>query len=185
MGTGDGRFIIDQARQFPQKFCIGVDAAADSMRQNSKKTIIKPERGGVSNVLFVCASVEALPLELQGIASEITINYPWGSLLQALVLPDFEVLKAITRLALPGASLTILINISVFENKEYCYKLGLPELTLERAKSSLASRYRDAGIEVQTIAVLDEGIPYRTTWGQKLTQGSGDRKTLLIEAVVR
>ena len=123
-------------------------------------------------------------------ASKITINYPWGSLLQALVAPNREVLKGIAQLAKPGASLTILINISVFESPEYCQKLGLPELTLERAKTTLPWDYREAGIDIKSVKILDQGSPRSTTlgsttWGQKLTKGSGSRKTLVIEAIVR
>lgn len=155
------------------------------MRESSKKTIAKPERGGVANALFVWANVESLPPELRGIASEITINYPWGSLLQGLVTPDVTILKNIAELAKPGASFKILINLSVFENLEYCQKLGLPELTLEWAKNCLPWDYRAAGIEVKSIKTLSETAPNRTTWGQKLTKGSGARKTLALEAIVR
>jgi 16S rRNA (adenine(1408)-N(1))-methyltransferase len=155
------------------------------LREASRKTILKAARGGVSNALFVWASVEALPPELHDMASKITINYPWGSLLQALVAPNVEVLKGIAQLAKPGASLTILINISVFENPDYCQKLGLPELTLERAKTALPWDYREAGIDIKSIKILDQGSPNSTTWGQKLTKGSGSRKTLVIEAIVR
>jgi 16S rRNA (adenine(1408)-N(1))-methyltransferase len=155
------------------------------MRESSQKTIAKPERGGVTNALFVGANVESLPLELSALASEITINYPWGSLLQTLVTPDVAILKDMACLAKPGASLQILINLSVFENPEYCQKLGLPELTLERANSVLPWDYREAGIDMKSIRILDQASPNRTTWGQKLTKGSGSRKTLAIEAIIR
>jgi 16S rRNA (adenine(1408)-N(1))-methyltransferase len=155
------------------------------MRETSQKTIAKPERGGISNALFVWASVESLPPELEGMASEITINYPWGSLLHALVTPNLEVLKGIAQLAQPGASLSILINFSVFENQDYCQKLGLPELTLERAKKILTWDYREAGINIKSVKILEQGAPNATTWGQKLTKGSGSRKTLVIEATIR
>ncbi|MBS0272161.1 MAG: class I SAM-dependent methyltransferase [Proteobacteria bacterium] len=184
MGTGDGRFVLDQARQFPHKLCIGIDAAADAMRQISQKTKIKPERGGVSNALFVWASVEDLPPELYGIASEITVNYPWGSLLHALVEPNPVVLKNISRLARSGALLTVLVNISVFENPAYYQKLGLSELNLERAQNYLVSCYRDVGINIKRVQILDQNVPHRTTWGQKLTKGSGCRKTLFFEAII-
>lgn len=185
MGTGDGRFALDQARKFPHKFCIGIDAAGDAMRQVSQKAAAKPERGGASNALFVWASVENLPPELCAIASEITINYPWGSLLKALVEPNQETLKGIAQLARPGSLLTMLINISVFENHEYCQKLGLPLFTLEKSKAHLTSCYRKAGIDLTRFQILNQNIPHRTTWGQKLTQGSGSRRTLLVEGTVR
>lgn len=155
------------------------------MRQVSSKTTTKPERGGISNALFVWAGVEDLPSELLATASEITINYPWGSLLHALIEPNHEALKGIARLAQPGATLTILINISIFENHSYCQKLGLPELTLESAKGYLTSSYRKVGIELKHVKLLDKNVPHTTTWGQKLTKGSGSRKTLLLEGIIR
>jgi 16S rRNA (adenine(1408)-N(1))-methyltransferase len=155
------------------------------LRDSSLKTIAKPARGGVSNALFVWASVESLPPELNGIATEITINYPWGSLLHALVEPNLDVLKNIAQLGQTGASMTILINITPFENEEYRQKLGLPELNMDIAKNHLVPRYREAGIDIQTVKLLDKDIPNTTTWGQKLTQGSGSRKTLLLKGVIR
>ena len=52
----------------------------------------KPARGGAPNALFIVAAAEALPEPLTGIADEITINYPWGSLLRIVVglLPAAE-----------------------------------------------------------------------------------------------
>jgi 16S rRNA (adenine(1408)-N(1))-methyltransferase len=155
------------------------------MREASLKTVAKPERGGVPNALFVWASVESLPSELQGLASEITINYPWGGLLRAVVTPDLTVLKSIVQLARPGASFKVLINFSVFEDKAYCENLGLPELTLEKAKGELVSAYREAGIDIRRVQILDKDVPHRTTWGQKLTRGSGQRQTLLMEGIIR
>lgn len=154
------------------------------MRESSLKTIAKPQRGGVSNALFVIANADSLPSELYGIATEITINYPWGSLLRTLVEPNLEILKCIAKLACNGARLTILINISVFENADYCKKLELPELTLEKAKNRLVPMYRDACIDVKTVRILDKDVPHTTTWGQKLTQGSGTRRTLLLEGII-
>jgi 16S rRNA (adenine(1408)-N(1))-methyltransferase len=183
VGTGDGRFVLDQARQFPNKLCIGIDASADALREVSHKAAKKPPRGGAANALFVWATAENLPPELTGLADEITINYPWGSLLKAVVQPDVEILKGIRALARPGASLTILINLSVFENHDYCQKLGLPPLDLARAQNELVSKYYEAGIETKRVAVLEDDVPHQTTWGQKLILGS-DRKTLMIKAAV-
>jgi 16S rRNA (adenine(1408)-N(1))-methyltransferase len=153
------------------------------MAEVSRIAAKKPVRGGVSNALFVWASVEDLPSELHGLANEITINYPWGSLLRALVVPDHSVLKGIRDLAHPGASLTILINLSVFEDIEYCRKLKLPTLDLKRAKTELVFQYCDADIHVKRVCVLDNNVPHHTTWGQKLIRRSG-RKTLLLQAIM-
>jgi 16S rRNA (adenine(1408)-N(1))-methyltransferase len=184
LGTGDGRFVLDQARRYPRKLCVGIDASAAAMVEGSRIASKKPARGGVANALFVWANVEALPQELYGLADEITINYPWGSLLRALVEPDLSVLRSIRNLAHPDTLFTILINLSVFEDLEYCQKLRLPPLDLARAKTDLVYPYRDAGIHVKKIQILDKDVPHKTTWGQKLIRGSS-RKTLLLEAIVQ
>jgi 16S rRNA (adenine(1408)-N(1))-methyltransferase len=59
------------------------------MAENSRKAACSLRKGGVPNALFGVASVEHLPNELRHIAHNITINYPWGSLLRAIVAPDF------------------------------------------------------------------------------------------------
>ncbi len=94
-------------------------------------------------------------------------------------------LKGISQLARPGALLTILINISVFENHDYCQKLGLPQFDIEKAKPRLVSRYREVGIDLKRVQVLDQNVPHQTTWGQKLTKGSGSRRTLFLEGMIR
>jgi 16S rRNA (adenine(1408)-N(1))-methyltransferase len=148
----------------------------------SLKATKKSARGGAPNALFVWACVENLPHELIGLADEITINYPWGSLLRALVEPDIALLKGIATIARPGASIMILINLTVFEDHAYRQKLGLPPLDLTRARNELVSKYLDAGIQIKNISVLEKDVPHQTTWGQKLILGSG-RQTLMMKAM--
>jgi len=183
IGTGDGRFLHRWAQEHHDTLCIGIDPVAASMRRTSSRCQRKPARGGTSNVLFVQGSVQRLPLELAELADTITINYPWGSLLQALVLPDQQVLFGIRRLARPGAYLVMLINISVFEDAAYRQRLQLPELTPQRVATDLQSCYAAAGIAINDARVVDRDTPFRTSWGQRLHLGS-HRRALVIEARV-
>src|SRR5262245_58711732 len=77
LGTGDGRFVQWMARQNPARFFIGIDACRENLRASSLKA--RP------NVLYLIAAAELLPAELMGVARRITINFPWGSLLDGLL----------------------------------------------------------------------------------------------------
>ena len=82
------------------------------MRRLSWRAERKASRGGASNAVFVRAAVASLPRALTGIADEVTVNYPWGSLLRAIVAPDRAVLRRIAGVGRPGAALRVRVNES-------------------------------------------------------------------------
>ena len=92
IGTGDGRFVSAAARANPNKFYVGIDANAGALEKISMKATRKPAKGGLPNAMFVQAAVEDLPAELDGVADEIHIHFPWGSLLRAFASGDSDVL---------------------------------------------------------------------------------------------
>jgi 16S rRNA (adenine(1408)-N(1))-methyltransferase len=63
IGTGDGLFVFESARQNARKFYIGIDASARPLEKISEKIHRKPAKGGLPNVLFLHAAVEDLPSE--------------------------------------------------------------------------------------------------------------------------
>jgi len=69
---------INPPTENPQRFYIGIDANAQPLEKISEKIYRKPTKGGLPNVLFVQAAVEALPPELDGVADEIHIHFPWA-----------------------------------------------------------------------------------------------------------
>lgn len=180
VGTGDGRFVYRWAREHPEALAIGFDAVAEAMRATSSRAARKPTRGGLSNVLFVHAAAEELPGPLAGTADLLTVNYPWGSLLAAVVEPDPERLARLLAVTRPGAAISILINYTVFEDPAYLERLGLPALPLERVHGELVPAYRRLGVEIATVELLADDAPRRTSWGRRLVAGSG-RKTLVLE----
>jgi 16S rRNA (adenine(1408)-N(1))-methyltransferase len=184
VGTGDGRFVYRWASAHPDTFCIGVDPAADRMREVSHRVTRKPARGGLPNALFVVASAQSLPDELSGLADTISINFPWGSLLEALVRPDPEVLARLRRLARDGAELIALLNQSVLDDRPYAERLHLPELTEARIDEALRPAYLSAGFEIRESRLLEGGVPHQTSWGQHLTLASSRRSRLLTAVPV-
>jgi 16S rRNA (adenine(1408)-N(1))-methyltransferase len=84
IGTGDGRFVYQTARENPAKFYVGIDANSRPLEKISMKATRRPAKGGAPNLMFVQAAIEDLPDELNDAADEIHIHFPWGSLLRAV-----------------------------------------------------------------------------------------------------
>jgi 16S rRNA (adenine(1408)-N(1))-methyltransferase len=112
LGTGDGRSVLQTARRDPDAFVIGIDADAASMRETSRKAARPPDRGGVQNAMFVVGSVGSLPIELDAVADEVRVTFPWGSLLRGVLGVDETVLGGIARVAKVGAEVRALVSVT-------------------------------------------------------------------------
>lgn len=183
VGTGDGRFVYRTAKENPGTLCIGMDAVAEKMREMSHKAGRKPARGGLANTLYVLSAIEDPPVELNGVADRVHVNYPWGSLLAAFVLPQEEVLGKIVAFGRPGASFSILLNYSVFEDEAYMERLGLPSFDQESVTERLEPALQEHGVQILRSELMVGEAPHNSTWERRLTAGS-NRKTLIIEAVL-
>lgn len=182
LGTGDGRHVLRTARARPDALVVGVDPVAEAMASSASRAARKPARGGVANALFVVASLERLPIALQGVASEVTINFPWGSLLRAVGWPRTQRMRTVVELTKPGGSVVALLNASAGEPGAYADRLELPPLENRRhVQERLVPGWRDAGLVDVRWRYLSVGerAPSRTTWGQRLVRGSG-RETLVV-----
>lgn len=184
LGTGDGRFAYRWAREHRDTFCIGLDPVAEAMREVSHKASRKPARGGLDNVIFVVASIERRPDALVGLADRLFVNYPWGSLLEAFVVPDRRLLANVVSFARPGADLTVLLNYSVFEDSSYLERLDLPPFDRDALGIRLAPALEALGVQILEHDLTTGAPPYATSWQRRLVAGSS-RKTLRIEARVR
>jgi 16S rRNA (adenine(1408)-N(1))-methyltransferase len=185
LGTGDGRYAYRQAQAHPDTFWIGVDATRENLAEYSAKIGKKPSRGGLPNVLYVLASAEALPDELAGVADQISINFPWGSLMAGLIRGEPGLLASIARTAKPGATLAIYLNTAVFADPIPLDVLGLPEVTLDYVQTELAPRYAAAGIRITEAQLVGKegmaGIP--SLWARRLAFGKAPQ-TVYIGAVI-
>ena len=68
----------------PKGIRIGSSSAWTACRENLREH----SQAKLPNMLFVIASAQDLPRELNGLISHITINFPWGSLLESLLTGD-------------------------------------------------------------------------------------------------
>jgi 16S rRNA (adenine(1408)-N(1))-methyltransferase len=112
LGTGDGRSVLHAARRDPDAFVIGIDADAPSMRDTSRKAARRPDKGGVPNAMFVVGSVGSLPVELEAVADDVRVTFPWGSLLRGVLGVDAAALGGIARVAKVGAEIRALVSVT-------------------------------------------------------------------------
>jgi len=61
------------------------------------------------NVLFLQAAIEDLPSELDAVADEVHIHFPWGSLLRVVAEGDETGLHNLRRICAPESVLEIII----------------------------------------------------------------------------
>jgi len=176
LGTGDGSFVYRSARQRPDRFYIGIDAQSSALEKISEKIHRKPAKGGLPNVLFIQAAVEALPPELDGVADEIHVHFPWGSLLRAVAIGDEVALGNLRRICAPGAWLEVVIALDPERDRAEIERLGLSPLSLEFLETTLIPRYQAAGFEVVEYGSLppSEWPQLHTSWAQRL-RGNAER----------
>jgi len=176
IGTGDGRFVYQSARRNPNKFYIGIDPNTRPLEKISEKIHRKPAKGGAPNVLFVQTAIEDLPAELDGVANEVHVHFPWGSLLRAVAKGDVDVLRSLRRICVANALLEVVIGIDPERDRSELERLGLEQLSLEFIDNVLAANYTAAGFQIieRGILAASEWPHLETSWAKRL-QGNEHR----------
>jgi len=160
LGTGDGRYVHYLADNFPHHFIIGVDSCRENLNEHS--------RAKLPNMLFIIASAQSLPSELNGLISHITINFPWGSLLDSLLTGDQKLLCGLESIARSTASIDIRLNGGA---------LAETGTTLEHGEKQINANLLQAGWQVETPVIMDSCAlrTFPTTWAKRLAFGSDPR----------
>jgi 16S rRNA (adenine(1408)-N(1))-methyltransferase len=163
IGTGNGRFVYQSARRNPNKFYIGIDPNTHPLEKISEKIHRKPAKGGAPNVLFIQSAVEDLPAELNGVANEVHVHFPWGSLLRAVSTGDVEVMRNLRRVCAEGALLEVVIGIDPVRDKTEIERLGIKP---EFIDDVLVENYRAAGFEIVETGLSSQSLD--TSWAKRL-----------------
>ena len=173
VGTGDGRNIYRQAKSDPDTFYIGLDPAAENMSQIAQKARRKPEKGGLSNILFVAASAQDPPAELQGTADRLTVYFPWGALLEGVAHPDPPILEGMRRLCKNGASFRFVLTYSELYEAAEIKKRALPALSQDYFLSSYHDTLKQYGFDLQSVEILDNSFAaqFDSLWAKRLAFG--------------
>ena len=183
IGTGDGTFVYQSARNNRGTFYLGIDANAGPLAKISEKIHRKPTKGGVDNLLFVQAGVENLPEELDGVANVVHVHFPWGSLLRSVAIGDELVLRNLRRICADGAMLEVLIGLHPDRDLAEIARLELPPLTTEYLDEVLVPKYRAAGFEIVergTISPLN-WPELASSWAKRLSH-SAERNLIYLIA---
>ena len=186
IGTGDGLFVYQTARKNPNKFYIGIDANPSPLRKISEKIHRKPAKGGAPNVLFIQSSVEELPTELNGVADEVHVHFPWGSLLAAIATGNLEVLANVRRICSPGALLEIVLGLDPIRDVAELERLKMQPIDVAFIENVLGPLYLSSGFEILERGVLPavEWAKFHTTWAKRLKGGKERLLTYIIAKAV-
>jgi len=164
VGTGVGNALLRRARRDPETFFIGVDAAADNLREASDRAHRQPARGGVNNVAFVAAAANDLPGDLAGIADEVTVVLPWGSLLQVVLLADPVFVGKLLAVLKPRGRIEMLISVAESD-------VGAGKIDFDEAHAhALVAKYEGLGLKQEGLKMADEQDVERlgSSWGRRL-----------------
>jgi 16S rRNA (adenine(1408)-N(1))-methyltransferase len=164
IGAGDGRYVRHAARTCPTQLAIGVDTCRENLRASSREA--------PGNALYIIADGRALPSELYGTATRVTINFPWGSLLAGLLDGDSGLLAGLAAVSRPGAAIELRLNAGALAEAGWALEAG-------------ARRIRDAlyagGFAVGHAAALDTCTlrAFPSTWARRLAFGRDPRALYL------
>jgi 16S rRNA (adenine(1408)-N(1))-methyltransferase len=175
-GTGDGRAVLAAATREPATLVLGLDANAASMADSSRRAARPARKGGLPNAGFVLAAVESLPAELRGVASLVTVRFPWGSLLRGVVGRDGLIAAGLASLVTPAGALELLVAPMERDGLD-----GVPT-SVENLVAGAAKAFAEHGFGIDRAQVLTPAEIRVTgsTWARRL-----DRRATLIRLVRR
>jgi len=164
LGTGDGRYVRTLADKHPDWFVIGVDSCRENLREHSQAKL--------QNMLFVIASAQELPRELNGLVSHITSNFPWGSLLEGLLISDTMLMRGLESISRSAASVDLRLNGGA---------LAEVETTLEAGAEKIYNNMLRAGWQVETPVIMNANAlrTFPSTWAKRLAFGRDPRAVMM------
>jgi hypothetical protein len=164
LGTGDGRYVHTLAAKHPTWFLIGIDSYRENLHEHS--------RAKLRNMLFVIASAQDLPKELNGLISHITINFPWGSLLESLLADDASLLRGLEAISRSTTSMDVRLNSGA---------LAEAGTTLEAGAEKIYSNLIRSGWQIESPSFITSnalrGFP--TTWAKRIAFGRDPRAIVM------
>ena len=170
LGTGDGRYVRCLADNHPDWFIIGVDSCRENLRKNS--------RIRVPNMLFVIASAQNLPCELNGLVSHVTINFPWGSLLESLLAADAALIGGLSSVSKQDAQIDIHLNGGAM------LEAGT---SLDAGAKVVYDNVNRSGWNLRDPYLMDHRSlrDFPTTWAKRLAYGRDPRAVAISGAFAR
>ena len=169
LGTGNGKFVYDLAFNNPEILYLGIEPTASNLFEYSKKA----NKNKVKNLIYMITSIERMDDVLNEMADIVYINFPWGSLLEAIVKDIPELLGKIALLGKKGAEYNFTFAYSTIHEPVEIEKRKLPLLTDDYLKSNLSAIYEKAGLIIENYTNLkpEDIKEFGTLWAKKLFLG--------------
>jgi hypothetical protein len=164
LGTGDGRYVRTLAEERANWFIIGVDSCRENLREHSQAKL--------QNILFIIASAQDLPTELNGLISHITINFPWGSLLESLLIDDPKLMCGLKSISRSTTSIDLRLNGGA---------LAEAGTTLEAGTEKIYENLIRSGWQIKRPVAINATAlrSFPTTWAKRLAFGRDPRAITL------
>ena len=157
-GTGDGRYPLHVARTSGDTLAIGLDASSDALAYAARRAV----RDRVPNLVLLREPLESLALD--SFADEVTIHFPWGSLLRGALAEDRSVFEAICRLPRPSGLLTLAFSVIARDGRAPLSTDNIARVTREYRSSGFVL-VEDRAVERADVADA------RSSWGKRLDVG--------------
>jgi 16S rRNA (adenine(1408)-N(1))-methyltransferase len=150
-------------------YAIGLDAATDTLAHAARLAV----RERLPNLVLLREPIERIGMD--SIADEVTVHFPWGSLLRGALADDLRVFDAICRLPRHGGTLTLLLSVTARDG-------GTP--VDEDRIARMTRAYRSCGFTVteSRAIVRADCDAARSSWGKRLDVG-GTRPGRLLRFV--
>ncbi len=160
LGTGEGRYVRALAGKYPDWFMIGVDSCRENLREYSRTKL--------PNMLFVIASAQDLPTEFDGLISHITINFPWGSLLESLLMGDLNLLRRLEFISRSATSIDLHLNGGAMAEAGTALDTGAEQVYSNLIRS---------GWQLEHPVIMNAHAlrSFPTTWAKRLAFGRDPR----------
>ena len=166
VGAGDGGYVLHRARTEPTTFAIALDASPDALSDGAWRA----KRSRLENAAFLVEGVERISMsgELACLADEVTVHFPWGSLLRGLVEGSSSVVGSIAGLMKVGAELRVLMSAVDRDG----YEELTPALIASRSGTYAEHGLRLVEAEWASSAIVRES---RSAWAKRLGVGRARR----------
>jgi 16S rRNA (adenine(1408)-N(1))-methyltransferase len=164
IGTGDGRFVRQLAQTCPDDFIIGIDACRENLQAVSRRDL--------ANTLFVIANAQAMPSELYNLASQVTINFPWGSLLEGLLEDNAGLMTSLVAILCSQASIEVRLNGGALAQAGWALEAGTDRVRTVLSENGFMMRS-------PILLTAHDLQSYPTTWAKRLAFGRDPRAIYL------
>lgn len=185
IGAGDAKQTIRLARKNPNNLYYAIEPNYTSYKDTERKASRKESKGGVQNIRFINSSIEQIPDELSDTFDEIQINFPWGTLLEGVIIPLPNVLESIVKIAKPNCKIIIITTYDDKFEKEFRVSRGLPKLSIDYIQNKLSLAYQEFGLLIKRCELITDNskLAIDSPWGKKLISAR-QREVFLIKCIV-